>query len=67
MEYIGFDYHKQYSFATKINTETGVIQTAKLANTPEATENFITNADSTHTVLESSRTLPVLFEIYKTS
>lgn len=63
MEYMGFDYHKQYSFVTSINTETGLMRTAKLSNTPEALDSFIKNPESTHAVLESSRTWSVLYEL----
>jgi len=65
MEYIGFDYHKQYSFATSINSESGLIRTVKLANTPEAMDSFIKNPESTHAVLESSRTWSALYELLR--
>jgi len=65
MQYIGFDYHKQYSFATKIDKETGEMKTAKLSNTPEALDSFIEDSDNTHAVFESSRTWPVLYELLK--
>lgn len=65
MEYIGFDYHKQHSFATAINKETGEMRTAKLSNTPEDLESFIRDPDKTHAVLESSRTWSVFYELLK--
>ncbi|MCP3684921.1 MAG: IS110 family transposase [bacterium] len=65
MEYIGFDYHKQYSFATSINSDTGEVRIAKLSNTPEAISSFIHNPEHTHAVLESSRAWPVLYRLLK--
>jgi len=63
MEYIGFDYHKQYTFATSINKMTGEIRQAHLANTVESVRNFIKDPAHTHTVLEASRTWPVFYNL----
>ena len=65
MQYIGFDYHKQYSFATKIDKETGEMKTAKLSNTPEALDSFIDDPENTHAVFESSRTWSLMYELLK--
>ena len=65
MEYIGFDYHKQYSFATSINSVTGEMRRAKLSNTAEALDSFIKDKENTHTVLESCRTWHILYELLK--
>jgi len=65
MEYIGFDYHKQHSFATGIDTETGLIRSTIVPNTPEALDSFIRDGVTTHAVLESSRTCMVLYDLLK--
>jgi transposase len=65
MEYIGFDYHKQSTFATSINVETGEIRTARLSNTSEALSRFIRKPSETHAVLEASRTWSVFYELVK--
>ena len=65
MKYIGFDYHKQYSFATEIDGETGDMRFARLDNTDEAIGNFINGGEDTCAVMESCRTWPVLYEILK--
>jgi len=65
MEYISFDYHKQHSFATAINKQTGETRTAKLSNKPEALKSFTRDPDTTHAVLESSRTRSVFYELLK--
>lgn len=65
MEYIGFDYHKQHTFATSINKMTGEMRQARLANTPEAVENFLNGSSDSHAVLEASRTWPVFYNLLK--
>jgi transposase len=65
MQYIGIDYHKQYSFATSIDSETGEKKMAKLANTPAAYEAFITRPRESHVVFEASRTWPVIYDLLK--
>jgi len=65
MEYIGFDYHKQYTFATSINTTNGLIRKAIISNTPESVKSFIKDPANTHAVLESSRTWHVFYELIK--
>ena len=65
MQYIGIDYHKQYSFATSIDKETGEKKMAKLSNTAAAYEAFITRPHESHVVFEASRTWPVLYELLK--
>ena len=65
MEYIGFDYHKQFSFSTGINQETGEVRTAKIANTLQASKRYIKDPACTHAVLEASRTCGVMYELLK--
>ena len=65
MKYIGFDYHKQHTFATSINKMTGEIQQVRLANTPEAIGNFINGKNDSHAVLEASRNWPVFYNLLK--
>ena len=63
MEYIGLDYHKQYTYATSIDDTTGEIRQAKLSNTVQAIESFIKDPAHSHAVLEASRTWPVLYNL----
>jgi len=65
MEYIGFDYHKQFTFATSINKETGEVRQARLANSPEAINRFLKASSTSHAVLEASRTWPVFYNLLK--
>ncbi len=67
MEYIGFDYHKQFTIATGLDAETGEKRWAKLANTSQAIKGFIKDSATTHAVLEASRTWGVLYDILKDS
>ncbi|MFC1563105.1 transposase [candidate division KSB1 bacterium] len=65
MQYIGLDYHKQYTFATLINSETGEMRQARLSNTPESIKSFIKHPEGSHAVIEASRTWPVLYELLR--
>jgi len=65
MQYIGLDYHKQYTFATLINKETGEVRQARLSNTPQSIEGFIKCPEESHAVMEASRTWPVLYELLR--
>ena len=65
MEYMGFDYRKQYSFVTSIDSESGEVRQARLANTPESIGSFIRDSSRTCAVLEASRTWSVLYELLK--
>ena len=65
MQYIGIDYHKQYSFATSIDETTGEQRTAKLSNTREAFAAFIRQPKETSVVFEATRTWPVIYELLR--
>ncbi len=64
MEYIGLDYHKQYTFATKIKGN-GEKEQYRLRNTPEAFEYFLRSEDQTSVVFESGRGWSALYEMIK--
>lgn len=64
MQSFGSDYHKQYTFATKIK-ENGQTEQYRLPNTPEAFEYLARSDDDISVVFESSRGWPVLYEMMK--
>lgn len=63
MEYIGIDYHKQYSYAWSINKETGEIRHGRVSNTEEAFRRFIREPSEAHVVTEAGRTWTVLYDL----
>jgi len=65
MQYVGIDYHKQYSVVTSIDKETGERKTARVSNTLEAFQGCIPHIDESHVVFEASRTWPYIYELLK--
>ena len=53
MKYIGLDRHKQYDFATLIDSETGEIRSKKLAHKKEEFKAFIGDRSESKMVIES--------------
>jgi len=53
MKYIGLDCHKQYDFATLIDSETGEVKSKKLAHTMEEFKAFIGGKSNSRMVIES--------------
>ncbi len=63
MEYIGMDFHKQYTIATRIR-ENGSQEWCRLANTPASfSEYFAGSQSTTSVVFESGRNWPMLYEL----
>ncbi len=64
MNYVGIDYHKNYSHVTAINEEGKVVSTKRLDNKPEVFESFFSDLDGpSQTVVEASRTWGVMFDL----
>ncbi len=61
MNYIGFDCHKRYTFATKIVAESGEVVKQKLANRPEELRGFIGEGSSV--VLEAGRNWDFIYDM----
>ena len=59
MEFIGMDFHKQYTIATRIR-ESGRKDCQRLANTPAS---FAISRSATSVVFESGRNWPMLYEL----
>ncbi len=64
MEFIGLDYHKQYSVATKIKSD-GSKEQCRLNNTPEEFSRYFDTEEETSVVFESSRGWSYLYEMIK--
>lgn len=63
MEYIGMDFHKQYTIATRIR-ENGNRECCRLANTPASfAAYFAKSRSATSVVFESGRNWPMLYEL----
>jgi len=65
MKYIGLDCHKQYDFATSIDSETGEIKSKKLAHTKEEFKAFIGGRNNTKMVIESCWNWSKTYELAK--
>jgi transposase len=61
MNYIGFDCHKHYTFATKIVAESGQVIKQKLANRPEELRGFIGRGSKV--VLEAGRNWDFIYDM----
>ena len=63
MEYIGMDFHKQYTIATRIR-ENGNRECCRLANTPASfAAYFAKSRSATSVVFESGKNWPMLYEL----
>ena len=65
MNFIGLDYHKKYTFATKINKESGEVFKRKLGNTKASFRDFIDPTERNRAVLETTRSWPVAYNLAK--
>ena len=65
MKYIGLDCHKQYDFATLIDSETGEIRSKKLAHKKEEFKTFIGGRRNTKMVIESCWNWSKTYELAK--
>lgn len=64
MEFIGLDYHKQYTVATKIGDD-GQKEQCRLYNTPDEFSRYFDSHEETSVVFESSRGWPLLYEMIR--
>ena len=64
MEFIGLDYHKQYTVATRIKAN-GTKEQRRLHNIPTEFGRFLASKEETCVVFESGRGWPVLYELIK--
>ncbi len=65
MKYIGLDCHKQYDFATLIDSETGEIRSKKLSHKKEEFQSFIGGRRNTKMVIESCWNWSKTYELAK--
>ncbi|MBM3165890.1 MAG: IS110 family transposase [Chloroflexi bacterium] len=65
MKYIGLDCHKQYDFATLIDSDTGEIRSKKLAHKKEEFKSFIGSRRDTKMVIESCWNWSRTYELAK--
>jgi transposase len=65
MNYIGLDCHKQYDFATLIDSETGEIRSKKLAHRKEEFKSFIGGRSNSKMVIESCWNWSKTYELAK--
>lgn len=65
MKYIGLDCHKQYDFATLIDSEIGEIRSKKLAHRKEEFKSFIGERSNTKMVIESCWNWSKTYELAK--
>jgi transposase len=65
MKYIGLDCHKQYDFATLIDSETGEIRSKKLAHKKDEFKSFIGGRRNTKMVIESCWNWSKTYELSK--
>jgi len=63
MKYIGLDCHKQYDYATMIDSETGEIKTKRLAHIKDEFSEFIGDKSGTRMVIESCRDWSRTYEL----
>lgn len=64
MEFIGLDYHKQYTVATKIGPD-GQKEQCRLNNTPGEFARYFDSEEETSVVFESSRGWALLYEMIR--
>ena len=64
MEFIGLDYHKQYTVATRIGLD-GRKEQSRLDNTPDEFSRYFESQEETSVVFESSRGWPLLYEMIR--
>lgn len=64
MEYIGLDYHKQYTVATRLRSN-GENDQRRLDNTPQEFDRFFSSDDQISVVFESGPSWPALYELIK--
>ena len=55
MKNVGLDYHKKFSYATMIDTQTGVVVQGRIENTQEGMKAFLGRGKDTRVVMESGR------------
>jgi transposase len=65
MKYVGLDCHKQYDFATLIDSETGEIKSKKLTHKKEEFKSFIGGRHNTKMVIESCWNWSKTYELAK--
>jgi transposase len=65
MKYIGLDCHKQYDFATLIDSETGEVRSRRLAHTQNEFKEFIGDRADTKMVIESCWNWSKTYELAK--
>jgi len=65
MKYIGLDCHKQYDFATLIDSETGEVRSRKLAHKEEEFKAFIGDGSNSKMVIESCWNWSKTYELAK--
>lgn len=64
MNYVGIDYHKQYSHVTAVNKEGDILRSQRLANDVPSLQAFFAELDGpSQVVLEASRTWGTLYEL----
>ncbi|MFQ5976339.1 MAG: IS110 family transposase [Candidatus Hydrothermarchaeales archaeon] len=64
MEFIGLDYHKQYTVATRIGPD-GQKEQSWLSNTPQEFARYFDSEEETSVVFESSRGWALLYEMIR--